>query len=620
MKHETCIPEHGKVMDIPKTLRHFSLLIGRLGNYGYKTKLKFPGDGSLRSLIFHEFAYNIEELSSSLLKQRNLRALHVTHYGKTIGRIVCKLEHLRYLAMSCYGIKRLPESLTRLHNLQTLKLMNSKELLELPRSLKVMKNLYFVEIERFDSLLCTPPGLGDLIYLRELSIFIVGQDESHQIDQLKELNLGGSLSIGGLENVSNTGDAKKANLLTKNNLTSLSLLWTDGDEETHFTEYYEELLQGLQPHHNLEAIHIESYQGSKFPIWMSALALKNLKKVSLESCRRCEHLPPLGKLPSLTDLNLYGMDSLKYLDDERYVNGEIPFPVLTTLSISDMPNLVEFRRGNSVESFACLKEIEIIRCPKLRGLPFLPTLRGLDIDGSISATLLGSLRIGSFSRRLPANNNALENLQIDSLAITTLSNVLDNLSALKALRLYDCNHLEFLPEGLKNLGSLETLNIFGCDGLRLFPAATMEHLSSLRYLSFQNCKKLTPLSGPMNQTTALRDLYLTMLPELKDLPESMQLFSALQDLHICGCEGLCSLPDWLGSLESLSSLFILNCKNLSSLSDGFKTPESLTRLEINGCPELEKRCKKPEGEYWPKISHIPTIIIGGKYVQGQEVV
>ncbi|KAL0310405.1 UNVERIFIED_CONTAM: hypothetical protein Scaly_2931800 [Sesamum calycinum] len=210
------------------------------------------------------------------------------------------------------------------------------------------------------------------------------------------------------------------------------------------TEYYEELLQGLQPHHNLEAIHIESYQ----------------------------------------DLNLYGMHSLKYLDDER---------------------------------------------------------------------------IGSFPEGFLQNNNALENLQIDSLAITTLSNVLDNLSALKALRLYDCNHLEFLPEDSRT----------------------------------SNCKKLTPLSGPMNQTTALRDLYLTMLPELKDLPESMQLFSALQDLHICGCEGLCSLPDWLGSLESLSSLFILNCKNLSSLSDGFKTPESLTRLEINGCPELEKRCKKP---------------------------
>ncbi|KAL0310404.1 UNVERIFIED_CONTAM: putative disease resistance protein RGA1 [Sesamum calycinum] len=187
MKHETCIPEHGKVMDIPKTLRHLFLYL---------------------SADWKAFLPPFEAAKS--------KSTSCYHYGIKLPNIVCKLEHLRYLAMSCYGIKRLPESLTRLHNLQTLKLMNSKELLELPRVLKVMKNLYFVEIERFDSLLCTPPGLGDLIYLRELSIFIVGQDASHQIDQLKELNLGGSLSIGGLENVSNTGDAKKANLLTKN--------------------------------------------------------------------------------------------------------------------------------------------------------------------------------------------------------------------------------------------------------------------------------------------------------------------------------------------------------------------------------------------------------------------
>ncbi|KAL0462213.1 UNVERIFIED_CONTAM: putative disease resistance protein RGA1 [Sesamum latifolium] len=619
-----------KVMEIPKTLRHLSFDIPSIWAIAdNKGKLKFD---SLRSLICHDHNGKSvswsRQFSLSLSKQQNLRAIQVNHCDiKILPDIVCKLEQLRYLAMSCNGIKRLPESLTRLHNLQTLKLTDSEELLELPRGLKVMKNLYFLEIESFRSLLCTPPGLGDLIYLRELSIFIVGEDASHQIDQLKELNLGGSLTIRGLENVSNTEDAKKANLMTKNNLTSLDLLWTDGAEKTHSTEYYDELLQCLQPHHNLEAICIESYQGVKFPNWMSALTLKNLKKVSLESCRICEHLPPLGKLPSLTDLNLHEMDSLKSLDDEWYVNGEILFPVLTTLSISDMPNLEEFRRGNSVESFACLKEITIVRCPKLLGLPFLPTLRSLVISGSISATLLGSLtfltsltslelihipELAAFPEGFLQNNNALETLSIDSLPITTLSDVLDNLSALKAFDLHNCDHLEFLPEGLKNLGSLETLDISECDGLRLFPAATMEHLSSLRFLSFENCKKLKPFSGPMKQTTALRQLMLVGLPELKDLPESMQLFSALTNLTILNCEGLWSLPDWFGSLESLSGLWINECENLSlmawSLSDGFK---SVIWLEIEGCPELEKRCKKAEGEYWPKISHIPTIVISG---------
>ncbi|KAL0291083.1 UNVERIFIED_CONTAM: putative disease resistance protein RGA1 [Sesamum angustifolium] len=79
MKHETCIPEYGKVMEIPKTLRHLSFDIPSIwANLDNKRKLKFPGDGSLRSLICHKdklTSYEVD-VSSSLLKQRNLRALH----------------------------------------------------------------------------------------------------------------------------------------------------------------------------------------------------------------------------------------------------------------------------------------------------------------------------------------------------------------------------------------------------------------------------------------------------------------------------------------------------------------------------------------------------------------
>ncbi|KAK4426599.1 putative disease resistance protein RGA1 [Sesamum alatum] len=625
MGQETYILQHDKVIKIPKTIRH--VLFNSWSSSAIKgNKLKFAIDGSLRSLVV-SCRVPPACISSLISKQDCLRALHVSVCDRIniVPDLVCKLEHLRYLTMSCDNIKKLPESLTRLHNLQTLKLMNSFTLLELPKGLKMMRNLWFLEMESYLSLICTPPGLGDLIHLHELSIFIVGQDASHQIDQLKELNLGGSLSIKGLENVSNAEDAKRANLMVKNNLTSLSLLWTNEAKNNH-TGHYEEVLQGLQPHQNLERIYIQSYQGFRFPKWMSTFELKNLKEVTLEDCRRCEHLPLLGKLPSLTNLKLCRMDSVKCLDVEFHGDGECVFPALEELRISEMPNLEEWKIANSVENFPRLKDLDIWWCPKLSKLPFLPSLRSLIIFES-SATLLGfltfltsltSLNLLGFAE-LPVFPGGflqnLQNLQIGSSLIKSISNVLDDLSALKTLSLYGCSNLESLPEELKNLKSLEELEVKGCDGLISFPAVILEDLSSLTSLSFENCKKLKPLSGPLRTATTLQHLTLNGLPEMEHLPESMQLFTALRKLRIMCCHGLCSLPHWLGTLDTLSRLEIENCKKMNSLPDGFKSLKSMRRLVICECPQLEMRCKKPNGEDWPKISHIPRIRINEEVIQ-----
>ncbi|KAL0424038.1 UNVERIFIED_CONTAM: putative disease resistance protein RGA1 [Sesamum radiatum] len=218
MGQETYVLEHDKLVQVPKTIRH--LFFNSSSSSIIKgNKLRSAISGSLRSLIVpcRVPLDRKEGISSLISKQECLRALHVSHFEhiKIVPNLVCKLEHLRYLTMSCDNLKKLPESLTRLHNLQTLKLMNSFTLLELPKGMKVMRNLWFLEMESHLSLICTPPGLGDLIHLHELSIFIVGRGAAHQIDQLKELNLGGSLSIKGLENVSSAEDAKRANLIKK---------------------------------------------------------------------------------------------------------------------------------------------------------------------------------------------------------------------------------------------------------------------------------------------------------------------------------------------------------------------------------------------------------------------
>ncbi|KAG8379588.1 hypothetical protein BUALT_Bualt07G0104500 [Buddleja alternifolia] len=621
MGHETYTLERGKVMKIPKTLLHLSFDSGSSSRaiLDNKSKFKLSIDDSLRSLIVHggEVPCLREGFSSFLSKQKYLRALDVGRcFIEKLPNIVCKLEHLRYLTMSCQNLKRLPESLTCLLNLQTLNFTDSGELLELPKGMKAMKNLWFLEIETFHSLRCSPPGLGDLTCLRGLSVFIVGQDASRQIDQLKELNLGGKLSIQGLNNVRNLEDAKSANMMAKKNLTSLSLCWTNDIKRSSAEEHFEAVLEGLEPHHNLEKICIKSYQGSTFPKWMT-LACENLKEISLENCRRCDRLPPFGKLPSLTCLTLFGMDSIKNLDAEWHGDGESLFSALTSLTIRGMPNLEKWILADSIESFPRLEYLDINGCPKLTGLPFLPTLTNLSIsDSSVrllssitsltsltSLTLFGFSDLNVFPEGLLQSHNTLEKLRISALPVKTLSRVLDNLSALKSLSIDSCSNLESLPEGLKSLNSLETLDISSCDGLKSFPATILEGLSSLRSLLFQNCKKLKPLLGPLQSATALQCLLINGCPEMDYLPDSLQRLSCLKSLSIWNCEGLRSLPNWLGSIESLSEMRIWDCENLENLRK-LKDLKSLRRLDIIECPDLEKRCKKPKGEDWPKVLHI----------------
>lgn len=106
-----------------------------------------------------------------LSKQQFLRALELP-FKVNLSKLF-KLKHIRHLVMSCHGIKRLPNSLTSLYNLHTLKLMYSGNLLEMPKDLRVMRNLWYLEMDDIYSLLCTPRWLGELTCLSTLSISLL---------------------------------------------------------------------------------------------------------------------------------------------------------------------------------------------------------------------------------------------------------------------------------------------------------------------------------------------------------------------------------------------------------------------------------------------------------------
>ncbi|GMJ12805.1 hypothetical protein like AT3G14470 [Hibiscus trionum] len=572
--YECCVIEADKRLEIPKTARHL-FLHGSSSSRNIMDLSKLP---PLRSLIFDRNSYfdcNISNPSNFTRNQKHLKVLDVG--GRFSSTSFKSLKHLRYLRLKGHYVKALPESTSSFHNLQTLKLQECLILEMLPKGLKNLKNLRYLDLRGCNGLISMPVGLGELTCLRKLSKFIVGKDNGCGIDELKELDLEGELSITGLCNVKNSTEARNANLIKKQNLRSLELSWhsTDWESSQHQHGNDEEILNALQPPPSLKKLRISGYQGVRFPKWMMDLLLPNLVEIELIGCGGCDQLPPLGKLRFLKVLTIWGMGTLKRMDSGFYGDMESSFPSLEVLKIEGVPCLEEWRTMNGGEYFPLLRSLSIRGCcPKLVKLPMLQSLKELDVRGA-NATLLNSLMMnatnlasleleGRFDEPMDIpdgllrNHKHLERLSIWGSSLKSSSDLLDNLPSLKSLSLVNCSQLESLPRGLQNLRCLETLQLVGCESL-VFVA--VNGLSSLSSLSIWNCEKLS------------------------SLPESIQHLSSLRFL-------------WIG-----------DCPNMMALPQGVRSLTALQRLYIAGCPHLERRCKKDTGEDWPIIAHIPDIQI-----------
>ncbi|KAL7203596.1 hypothetical protein ACSBR2_016794 [Camellia fascicularis] len=154
-----------------------------------------------------------------------------------------------------------------------------------------------------------PLGIGKLANLQTLSNFIVTRN-----NQLAELGnliyLWGKLYLFGLQNVEVSSDASEANLNDKG-LDVLSMVWRVNSDDSRDVRVETEVLDMLQPHKNLKELHIEGYLGTRFPTWIGDPLFSNMADLSLDNCRNCEFLPPLGQLPFLKKLYIRGMSALK---------------------------------------------------------------------------------------------------------------------------------------------------------------------------------------------------------------------------------------------------------------------------------------------------------------------
>ncbi|KAF9665685.1 hypothetical protein SADUNF_Sadunf16G0149100 [Salix dunnii] len=464
-------------------------------------------------------------LHKALLKLIHLRVLSLSGYCITeLPSSLGNLKQLRYLNFSNAKIKQLPESVSNIINLQTLKLYGCRKLNKLPHGSLI--NLCYLDITDADGLSEMPSWMGNLTGLQNLSKFIVGKKEGCGIEELKGLkHLEGRLSIMALHNVIDARHAAHANLRGKYNLDELELEW------------------------------------------------------------KCTELPPLGRLPSLRDLCMQGLDALETVGPEFYGVGSSvkPFQSLKTLKFEDMREWKSWwsSAGVDEEEFPSLFELTLWNCPQLQGkLPScLPSCVKITTakcpvlaDSDEKLPVLSELKYmfhNSSPTTLKPGRTGLENFEHPQLVSLT---EIGMPSTHKSSKLSGCDKLELLPiHKVHMLRSLEDLCIESCPNLVSIPEAGL--LSSPRHLVLRDCKALRSLPDGMSNCP-LEDLEIEECPLLKCFPGRL-LPVTLKSLKIRYCTELESLPEGLMHIENgpdtlchFEHLEIIGCPSLKSFPDG----------------------------------------------------
>nr|GFC71184.1 CC-NBS-LRR resistance protein [Tanacetum cinerariifolium] len=133
-----------------------------------------------------------------------------------------------YLDLSYTYIEVLPKSITKLHQLQTLKLLWCSKFKKFPEG---MRNLISLRHLEFREHVISPKDVGQLTSLRTLSSFRVGREKGCQIGELGSLkHLGGKLVILNLEEVGSKEEAIKADLVGKKNPYKIEFHWNASEE------------------------------------------------------------------------------------------------------------------------------------------------------------------------------------------------------------------------------------------------------------------------------------------------------------------------------------------------------------------------------------------------------
>ncbi|GMP40785.1 hypothetical protein CsSME_00011107 [Camellia sinensis var. sinensis] len=594
----------------------------------------------LPSAVNHTTRYLIHDLLPMLkcLRELRLGCFGIDELPDSIG----DLKHLRYLDVSHSQIRKLPESVVTLYNLQVLFLKFCVELKKLPLNMERLVNLRHFDMTGVDILSSEKMSLhiGKLTNLQTLSNFIVGNDCGRKIGELKSLShIRGAIHISRMQNVNGVKDAIDANLMSKEKLKELSLEW-DESRSSQNDMVDRDVLDMMKPSKFLEQLTIGGYGSTKFPNWVGDVSFSKMAFMRLKGSKYCTSLPPLGQLPVLKDLYIEGMSTIKRLGCEFYGQqcGAKPFPSLERLSFEFMTEWEDWSafETEGVQPFSHLSELSIVNCPKLVGrLPNgLPCLNSLKIDGcpqllidvsslvqpSLASLSMNNVMLPSLPALLRTKNTIeLGSLTLDISRVTVPDSLCDprtideellatemskHLASITALSIFRVEKLAFLPTWFtRDLMELEKLDIGNCKELITLwqnKVGIQVCLPSLCHLKIFNCPKLVCLFEEEQENGGeglkkqqheglpcmprLEYLTIEECGMLKKLPQDLHTYTSLGVLRIDGCASLISFP-MKGLPSMLRELGVSGCDALESLPE-LMTLNNLQELQVSRCKSL----------------------------------
>ncbi|GMP78816.1 hypothetical protein CsSME_00034609 [Camellia sinensis var. sinensis] len=374
--------------------------------------------------------------------------------------------------------------------------------------------------------------------------------------------------------------------------------------------------------------------------------LQNLVKIEFSECTRCEQVPPLGHLPHLEVIKMYGLSNVKCIGPEFYgchsvVNHDqcndgiitgsysgavttataeamaVVFPALRELRLEDMPNIEEWcglgvssSSSNTTMFFPLLEFVHIRDCPELTTIPgHLLSLQEL-IYGDILHTHRPHLRI-----RVSRGSK----LKIGVLLVDLLEK---SGTTLRKLTVSSLEELCYLEKNLQNLTSLEDLTIEECPNLKSIikeieekeeeEVSNCSGLTSLQRRRISSCKELTCLPKGLLQQT-LVTLEIEWCPNLIIMvdPDELCSLPSLQNLSIQGCQRLAGW--WEERLFCLTSLQTLEIALFSEELEYFPWPSTTVSvasasISASVSATTEEEIDDDDTKYYhPNPKHYPFI-------------